>query len=536
MKQAPAVRQSGLCVRPKTGSRGRTYWDAQWRYRIDDGPWRQKSRRLGLAWMELDAIDGWRKRRGRCRDGWLDERHANTAALTAMDEFARELGQTSENECEAATRKLTVRELALEWLEWLAQVRGAKPSTLRDYQHLLRDPGIKYKRGDGVSAGRIMTDFGDRAYDEVTAAEVSVFLRRLDRESISARTVNKHRQVLSAIFSYACRADTYGLLTNPVRSTDKRREKSAAALDYYEVGEVEALASAVGRGAHRWVPRLLAKLETTSSSLREGSATVRITQAAVVAESEVNPVFADRLARLDALGQIPELVAQRQQAASRERGVIIDPDELAARTQEDRRDADAFRLLLFTGLRLGEVLALRWADVDIDDRLLLIRRAVSAGQETEPKGRRHRFVPLSTPAIEALKRLGDREDFIGADDYVLCNRYGRRLDASALRRRYKQGCDAAGLRPVKLHGLRYAAGSLVARTNDAVFVRDFLGHAKLATTDRYVSAKLRPEEFERLDRAFGTESAEQSAGAAPAGERSTRRRERQGQPVGSRDG
>jgi hypothetical protein len=42
----------------------------------------------------------------------------------------------------------------------------------------------------------------------------------------------------------------------------------------------------------------------------------------------------------------------------------------------------------------------------------------------------------------------------------------------------------------------------VARTSDAVFVRDFLGHSKLATTDRYLSAKLRPEELERLDRAF----------------------------------
>ena len=55
----------------------------------------------------------------------------------------------------------------------------------------------------------------------------------------------------------------------------------------------------------------------------------------------------------------------------------------------------------------------------------------------------------------------------------------------------------------QLHGLRHAAGSLIARTADAVFVRDFLGHSKLSTTDRYVSAKLRPEEFERLDRAFG---------------------------------
>ncbi len=38
-------------------------------------------------------------------------------------------------------------------------------------------------------------------------------------------------------------------------------------------------------------------------------------------------------------------------------------------------------------------------------------------------------------------------------------------------------------------------------------VRDLLDHAKLATTDRYVSANFRPEELERLDRAFGTQPA-----------------------------
>lgn len=112
-------------------------------------------------------------------------------------------------------------------------------------------------------------------------------------------------------------------------------------------------------------------------------------------------------------------------------------------------------------------------------------------------------MPLSLPAVGALARLGTREDFTGAEDYVLCNRLGHRLDGSALRRRYKRAAEAAGLRPVKLHGLRHAAGSLIARTSDPVFVRDFLGHAKLTTTNRYLSSKLRPEEFERLDRAFG---------------------------------
>jgi integrase len=57
---------------------------------------------------------------------------------------------------------------------------------------------------------------------------------------------------------------------------------------------------------------------------------------------------------------------------------------------------------------------------------------------------------------------------------------------------------------VKLHGLRHAAGSIVARTTDAVFVRDYLGHSKLRTTDRYVGAKHRPEDFERLNRAFAS--------------------------------
>jgi integrase len=100
---------------------------------------------------------------------------------------------------------------------------------------------------------------------------------------------------------------------------------------------------------------------------------------------------------------------------------------------------------------------------------------------------------------------------VGDDDYVVCNRYGRRLDVSALRRRYKLAAESAGLRPVKLHGLRHAAGSILAREADPVFVRDFLGHAKLSTTDRYVSAKHRPEDLERLNRAFASESVSSDA-------------------------
>jgi len=121
-------------------------------------------------------------------------------------------------------------------------------------------------------------------------------------------------------------------------------------------------------------------------------------------------------------------------------------------------------------------------------------------------------VPLAQPAVEALARLSARRDFTAAGDYVFVNVVGRRLDASALRRRYKRACAAAALRHVTLDGLRHAAGSIVARTTDPVFVRDMLGHAKLTTTDRYLGAKLRPEELARLDSAFIRGSAEPSEG------------------------
>ncbi len=438
MSEAPNVEVSSLRIRPRAGAGGKVYWDADWRWRDNHtDPWRFRKQRLGLAWQEPDGNGGWRKRAGRCREGWLDERSANVAAVAAVEAFQRDTAAKLLAAQQAAEHKVTVRELGVEWLEWLREVRGAKPSTIEDYGFLLREPGHPYNRGTRVSPGRIMAAFGDRAAAEVTTAEVSKFLRSLDREGLTPRNVNKHRQVLAAMFTCGCREDTHQLPINPVTGTDKRRENPPPALDYYEVEEVEALARACEAGEHR-----------TGAP-------------------------------------------------------AVDDAERAAREREDRQDADAFRVLFYTGLRLGEVLTLRWEDVDLTDRMVLVRRGLSAGEETTPKGRRHRFVPLSMPAVAAFARLAERGEFTEPDDYVLANRFGRRLDASALRHRYKRGCTAASLRPVRLHGLRHAAGSLIARTSDAVFVRDFLGHSKLTTTDRYLSAKLRPEEFERLDRAFG---------------------------------
>jgi integrase len=275
-----------------------------------------------------------------------------------------------------------------------------------------------------------MGRFGDRPHDEITTREVADFLRELDAD-LTPRNINVHRAVLHAIFAYATKPDTHALAANPVSGTDKRREPPPAPLDHYEVDEVEALARACERGDQR-----------------------------------------------------------RKAPNYKGRAVTLSEEERAARASEDRQDADLFRVKFYSGMRLGEVVAVRWRNVhfmpDLSGAVINVERAVSAGTEKEPKGRRSRQVPIPRPAAEALARLGQRGEFADPDDYVFCSRRGRRPDASAIRRRYKRAADAAGLRPVKLHGLRHAAGSVLARTLPLVTVRDVLCHAELATTNRYL--------------------------------------------------
>lgn len=111
-------------------------------------------------------------------------------------------------------------------------------------------------------------------------------------------------------------------------------------------------------------------------------------------------------------------------------------------------------------------------------------------------------MPIADSAAPALARLSERDDFTERDDYVFCSRLGRPLDGSALRRRFKRAAEAADLRVLRFHALRHGAGSLVARQADPRWVQGFLGHSKLTTTARYLHAKARPEDVNRLNRAF----------------------------------
>src|SRR5208283_1010542 len=139
---------------------------------------------------------------------------------------------------------------------------------------------------------------------------------------------------------------------------------------------------------------------------------------------------------------------------------------------------------------LGELLALRWRDVDFAGSRLTVGRALSAGVETSTKSRRVRQVPLPDQAAAALDRLSRRENFTGPGELVFCGPLGRTLDASALRRRYRKAQAAAGLAPLRWHDLRHTYGSLLAAAGvDLVKIKSAMGHSNIATTERYLHAR-----------------------------------------------
>jgi integrase len=89
-----------------------------------------------------------------------------------------------------------------------------------------------------------------------------------------------------------------------------------------------------------------------------------------------------------------------------------------------------------SGLRQGELLALRWKQVDFVGGLVHVRRNYTDGREKVPKGKRVRSVPMMPELIDVLGKLKERDDFTSDDDLVFRSEVGEHLDPFALRRRY----------------------------------------------------------------------------------------------------
>ena len=156
---------------------------------------------------------------------------------------------------------------------------------------------MPHRRGEGVDVGHVMKALGDRAAAKITVRDVEACSHRSRRPGVSARTVNKHRAIVSAIFNYGMRESTFGLPANPAAEPTSAGNRTAAR-------------------------------SPTTASRRSRHSPGR--------------------SRTASTG--PPRRAQRAGAE--------------AQTAEDPQDAEIVRVSAYAGLRLGELLALRWRDVD----------------------------------------------------------------------------------------------------------------------------------------------------------------------------
>jgi integrase len=188
---------------------------------------------------------------------------------------------------------------------------------------------------------------------------------------------------------------------------------------------------------------------------------------------------------------------------------VFSPEEVwaLARAAEDEQDAAIFLTAAFTGLRLGELLALHWRDVDFTGSVLRVRGSYSAGHLTTPKSGKVRAVPLAPDVAAALAALGRRELFTGDDDLVFIGATGSYVDGSALRRRYKKTLAAAELRPLRFHDLRHTFGTRMIATADIRRVQEWMGHADIQTTMRYLHYAPHAEDAQLVAAAFAVEHA-----------------------------
>ena len=164
------------------------------------------------------------------------------------------------------------------------------------------------------------------------------------------------------------------------------------------------------------------------------------------------------------------------------------------RRREDDQDACLIVLAAFSGLRMGELLALRGRHVIWEAQRLHVQRAYTLGEEDSPKGRRGRTIPLAEQPAQAPAKLSQRPMFTRNSDLVFCSRTGEHLDGSALRRRFKAAPDAAiaenpDTPALRYHDLRHTFGTLAAQGFDLVNVQAKMGHADSRTTARYLHAR-----------------------------------------------
>lgn len=189
-------------------------------------------------------------------------------------------------------------------------------------------------------------------------------------------------------------------------------------------------------------------------------------------------------------------------------------------TKEDRL-GPAYTVLLNCGLRIGELLALRWEDVDLDARRLQVRRTVQrikgkglvVGEPKSARGRR--LIVLSGSLVDVLKRWKVRqiEERLAAGPLwqdqgtVFPTALGTTMEQSNFNHYFTRRVKELGLPIIRVHDLRHTCATvLLSKGVHPKVVQEMLGHSQISLTlDTYshVLPTMQEEAARTLEAAYG---------------------------------
>ena len=163
-----------------------------------------------------------------------------------------------------------------------------------------------------------------------------------------------------------------------------------------------------------------------------------------------------------------------------------------------------------TGLRQGELLGLRWRDVDFEARKVRVVSPYVRGEFGDPKSAGSgRSVPMAERvARRARASCASAPCYARDRDLVFCHpETGKPLDRSKLIRRFKQAIDRAGVHRITFHELRHTFGTRMAAAGTPMrTLQHWMGHADSKTTQIYAHYQPSDQEADAVDRAFACDS------------------------------
>jgi integrase len=153
----------------------------------------------------------------------------------------------------------------------------------------------------------------------------------------------------------------------------------------------------------------------------------------------------------------------------------------------------------FTGLRMGELRALRWLDVDFTNHIVHVRRNHVRDAHGAPKSQRVRSVPMTDQVAVVLDGLSRRDDSTGPEDLVFTLGYNEPVHQDTVRKRFYVALKSAGLGHLRklpaegepdnrivFHDLRHTFGTIAVQAFPLTDVMAMMGHAEISTTMIYV--------------------------------------------------